>query len=83
MRGKEHLKAMDSGLESSVLVKHFKERHGGVVTDFTMNVTGVYGGDCMLRQIAESVKISKEDQRKIINSKTEWNYVNIPRAQIV
>ena len=74
---------MDSGLGSSVLDKHFKERHGGVVTDFTMNVTGVYGGDCMLRQIAESVKISKEDQRKIINSKTEWNYVNIPRAQIV
>ena len=82
VRGEEHLAAMDSELESSVLNRHFRERHEGLVTDFTMSVTGVYAGDAMLRQIAESVKINKKEQAKVINNKTEWNYVNVPRARV-
>ena len=33
----------------------------------------------MLRQATESVLISKIKERMLINSKTEWNYVGIPR----
>ena len=82
VRGKEHLAAMDSDLDSSVLSRHFRERHEGLLTDFTMSVTGVYAGDAMIRQIAESVKINKKEQAKMINNKTEWNYVNVPRARV-
>ncbi|KAK3753663.1 hypothetical protein QZH41_010139 [Actinostola sp. cb2023] len=38
------------------------------------------GRDAMLRQISESVRISREKPEELINNKTEWNYVHIPRA---
>ncbi|KAK3733048.1 hypothetical protein QZH41_008875 [Actinostola sp. cb2023] len=34
----------------------------------------------MLRQISESVRISREKPEELNNNKTEWNYVHIPRA---
>ena len=47
-----------------------------------MNVTGVFRDDAMLRQITESVLIKKVEEGKVINSKSEWNYVRIPRAVV-
>ena len=38
-RGKEHLRDMDSGSTQSVLERHSKEKHHGLVPDFKMNVT--------------------------------------------
>ena len=49
---------------------------------FAMNVTGIFRDDAMLRQITESVLINKVDEIKLINSKSEWNYVRIPRAVV-
>ena len=36
----------------------------------------------MLRQIAESVVISKIREDDLINSKSEWCYVRIPRTVV-
>ena len=47
-----------------------------------MNVTGVYFNDAMLTQISEGIKINNEDEDSLINSKNEWNYFHIPRAEV-
>ena len=65
--------------EESVMWRHTGEEHGNDVPNFTMNVTGVFGDDAMLRQITEAVLISKTQSSKLINNKNERNYVSIPR----
>ena len=47
-----------------------------------MNVTGIFRDGAMLRQITESVLINKVEEGKLINSKSKWNYVRIPRAVV-
>ena len=47
-----------------------------------MNVTGTFRDDAMLRQVTESVIINKIDEKKLINSKNECNYIRIPRSVI-
>ena len=44
---------------SSVLWKHCCDRHVGNITEFVMNVTGIFNDDAMLRQVTESVMISE------------------------
>ena len=56
--------------------------HERNVPNFVMNVTGSFRDDAMLRQVTESVMINKIDEKKLINSKNEWNYVRIPRSVI-
>ena len=41
-----------------MLWRHCIEKHDGKQQEIKMSVTGVYGNDVMLRQIAESVQIS-------------------------
>ena len=79
-RGKEHLDGMDRDVSQSVLRRHANDCHNGVIPDYVMNVTGVYHGDAMLRQITESIKIRREGS---INNKTEWNSITLPHAAIV
>lgn len=81
-RGKEHLRALEQREQSSVMWRHSCEKHDGNVPGFTMNVTGVFQGDAMLRQISESVQINKVQQDQLINTKSEWNYFRIPRAVV-
>ena len=52
----------------------------GEIPDYVMNVTGVYHGDAIIRQITESIKIRREGS---INNKTEWNSITLPQAAIV
>ena len=49
---------------------------------FVMNVTGFFRDDTMLGKITESVLINKVDEVKLINSKSEWNYVRIRRVVV-
>ena len=77
-RGKEHLDGMDRDVSQSVLRRHENDCHNGVIPDYVMNVTGVYHGDAMLRQITESIKIRREGS---INNKTEWNSITLPQRQ--
>ena len=48
-----------------------------------MNVIGVFHNDALSRQITESVFINKVAAGKLINSKTEWNHVSLPRVGVV
>ena len=79
-RGKEHLDGMDRAVSQSVLRRQANDCHNGVIPDYVMNVTGVYHGDAMLRQITEAIKIRREGS---INNKTEWNTITLPQAAIV
>ena len=82
-RGKEHFRSMEREDEGSVICGHANEKHEGAVPRFTMNVTGVFHNDALLRQITESVFINKVAAGKLINNKTEWNHVSLPRVGVV
>ena len=56
------------------------EKHGKERQEFKMSVTGVYGNDAMLRQVADSVRINRVVKGSLINTKEEWNYVKLPRV---
>ena len=60
--------------------RHSCDRHAG---EFVMNVTGTFHNDAILRQITETVLISKVPETDLNNSKSELNYAHIPRAVIV
>ena len=81
-RGKKHLEEFDRRAESSVIWRHCRERHGGEIQDFKMNITGNYRNDAMLRQISEAVRINDTPREQLINNRTEWNYVNFPRVLV-
>ena len=68
-RGKEHLRALEKREESSVLWRHSCNNHGGDIPGFTMNVTGTFHNDVMLRQITESVQINQVGEGQLINTK--------------
>ena len=74
--------ALEQREESSVMWRHSCDRHEGNILNFVMNVTGTFCDGAMLRQVMESVMMNKIDERKLINSKNEWNYVCIPRTVI-
>ena len=45
-----------------------------------MSVTGMYGNDAMLRQVAESMRINQVAKGSLINTKRERNYVKLARV---
>ena len=47
-----------------------------------MNVTGVYHRDPMKREIAEAVRIQETSPNKLMNDKSEYNFIHLPRAPI-
>ena len=49
---------------------------------FTMNKKETFGKDSMLRQISESVMISRIEKTRLINNKREWNIPRIPTVNI-
>ena len=62
--------------------KHCCDRHERNKVSFAINVTGIFRDDTMLKQITECVLINKVEEDKLINSKSEWNYVRIPKAAV-
>ena len=36
----------------------------------------------MLRQVSETVMINKEGKENVMNSKSEWNYINLPHVVV-
>ena len=80
MRGREHLRELDNRSKGSVLWSHAKEEHEGKIPDYTCDVTNVFQGDALLRQVSEAVLINKVKPK--MNTKKEWNFANIPRARI-
>ena len=71
-------------LDKSVLWKHCRNKHSGQTEgiEFKMNVAGVYHRDPMKRQIAEAVRIQETTPNKLMNDKTEYNCIQLPRASV-
>ena len=53
-RGTEHAGGLEDREEKSALWRHCVEKHGKERQKFKMSVTGVYGNDAMLRQVARA-----------------------------
>ena len=68
----------------SALYKHVRNTHpDGPSPAFKMKVTGVYGKDALLRQVAEGVQINAaSEEKKCMNSRAEWNHQAIPRITL-
>ena len=79
-RGTEHAGGLKNRDEKSALWRHCVEKHWKERQEFKMSVTGVYGNDAMLRQVAESVRINRVAKGSLMNTKKEWNYVKRPRV---
>ena len=47
-----------------------------------MNKKETFGKDSMLRQISESVMISRIEKTRLINNKRVWNIPRIPTVNI-
>ena len=48
---------------------------------FRMEVTGVYGGDALLRQVSEAVQIRSTPRQ--MNRQEEWRQVRLPRLRLL
>ena len=81
-RGKEHQGELAGMRDSSKMAQHQRDKHGGLQTRFRMDVVGVYGQDSMLRQIAEAVRINNTEDRQLIISREEWNYIQLPNLAL-
>ena len=68
--------------EKSALWRHWVEKHEKERQEFKMSVTGVYGNDTMLGQVAESVRINQEAKKSHIKTKKKWNYAKLPRGAL-
>ena len=70
-RGKQHQDEYRKQSPNLVLWRHCQERYNNERQKFTMPVTGQYRNYAMLRQIAESVRISNSNPDSRINNTTE------------
>ena len=48
---------------------------------FKMEVTGVYGGDALLRQVSEAIRI--KETRGQMNRQEEWRQIQLPRLGLL
>ena len=78
-RGREHVNSLAN--RRGPLWQHCLEKHGSTMQEFQINKRGAYGSDSMMRQIAEAVMI--ENEKPSMNRKEEWNYVHLPRTQVI
>ena len=81
LRGIEHMQDLYHKREKSVLWKHCRIHHQDESEGrrFRMDVVGVYTNDAMSRQIGEATRIQGASRRCLMNDKTEWNFISIPR----
>ena len=80
-RGKEHNEDLKMKREKSVMWKHCKEKHGGKIKRFKMDIKRVNRNDPTKRQITEAIFINKTQPNISMNERTEWNYINLPRLE--
>ena len=66
--------------KDSLLWRHCRLDHDSEMQNFTISVTGIYRKDAMLRQVSEVVALGNTKVRAIINTKKEWNYVQLPKG---
>ena len=81
IRGIEHVRALNSKQEDSVLYKHQMVEHKGEAVEFEMEITGIFS-NALSRQADEAVRISSRKNFELMNSKTEFNHPPIARVVI-
>ena len=82
-RCREHGRALvEKDLEKSPLWKHCVLKHMGVIQEFRYDVVRTFKNDAMLRQISESVAISRVNPASTMNGRFEWNQPRVPRVHI-
>ena len=81
-RGNEHFDDLTHKRDKSVMWKHCCDKHQRRNQEFKMTVTGTIRNDPTKRQITEAIHINNTDPSKLMNERTEWNYVRLPRVQI-
>ena len=81
-RGREHQDDYNQKKNSSAMWNHCVEKHGGVQQPLTMTITDTCRNDCMKRQILEATRIRHSDPDHSMNSRTEWNFLQLPRLAI-
>ena len=72
IRGKEHIGDMESKRDKSDMWRHCVEKHNGEIRDFRMDIVDTFKRDPMLRQVTESVRISRTKKEQLINKKEEY-----------
>ena len=84
LRGREHWEDLNHKREKSVFWKHCRKYHQSETRGrrFRMDVTGIYTNDAMLRQVGEATRIQRTSEQHLMNDKSEWNYVRLPRATL-
>ena len=81
-RGKEHMDDYNQQRKDTVMWSHCVEKHGGIRQKFSMKVVETSRNDAMKRQILEAIHINDTDTNIRMNSRTEWNFIQLPRLSI-
>ena len=78
----EHFNDWINRKDGSVLFDHSRSCHGGEVFKTKVTITSRCFGDPTSRMISEAVHIDQLSNDRALNSKSEWNYVKLPKATI-
>ena len=73
VRGKEHIADMKSKKEKSDMLRHCVEKHNREIREFWMDIIDTLKRDPMLRQVTESVRISRTKKEQLIIKKEEYS----------
>ena len=81
VRGAEHLKELEKGKETSVLLKHKMKEHKNEHVTFQMEITKKFK-DALSRQANEAVRIFNRPDHELLNSKSEFNHPPLARVVV-
>ena len=81
-RMKEHLNKWRLEEEDSCLHKHSVENHNGEEFKIDVKIVAQCFGKPTTRLITEAVHIEEMHDENSLNSKSEWNYVQLPRVEV-
>ena len=82
-RSNEHFKDWEDQKDDSVLFQHSNKFHNGQRFTVKMSIKSKCFGEPTTRMITEAVLIDELSDSQTMNSKSEWNYVKLPRAAIM
>ena len=78
----EHMNDWKNKEDSSVLLDHSRNCDDGEPFETEVSIIARCFGHPTSRMISEAVYIDQLSSDRALNSKNEWNYVNLPKATI-
>ena len=78
----EHFHDLSKKKDKSTLFQHSMKHHDGKEFQMEVKILSKCFGEPTARMISEAVLIDELNDNETLNSKTEWNYVKLPRAQL-